>query len=401
MSQGMDRRLMLSLIGGQVCLHACMTGMRMAAPLLALKQGRSEWAVGWLLALFAVAPIVLSMPAGRMADRRGYHWPVKVGVIMAVVGGCLAVIVQDYWALCVAALLAGGGTAFAMVAVQRTAGRFARTGSDLKRVFSWLAIGPAFSNVLGPVVAGLLIDLSGFRSAFVFLALLPLVTLWWGRLVPPESAAGGGRPSGKPLGARELWRHDPLRRLLLVNWTIAACWDVHTFIVPVLGHERDLSASAIGSILGAFSAATTGVRLAIPLVAHRVQEWRVLMVCMLGTASLFAVYPFMHSAWGMGICSSLLGVTLGAIQPMVMSALHQVTPPSSHGAALGMRMMMINASSATMPLLFGALGSLIGAGYLFWAVGLVVAGGSWGTRRIRQDLADVANKAHAGASHSA
>ncbi len=39
------------LIAAQMCLHACMAGLRMAAPLLALRQGYSEMAVGVLLAL--------------------------------------------------------------------------------------------------------------------------------------------------------------------------------------------------------------------------------------------------------------------------------------------------------------------------------------------------------------
>jgi hypothetical protein len=38
---------------------------------------------------------------------------------------------------------------------------------------------------------------------------------------------------------------------LLLNWALSSCWDVHTFVVPILGHERGLPASVIGSILGA------------------------------------------------------------------------------------------------------------------------------------------------------
>ena len=387
MSPALNWRLLGALIGGQVCLHACMTGTRMAAPLLALKQGHSPWAVGWLLALFAVAPIALSMLAGRMADRYGYHRPVRLGVMMSVTGACVAVLLQDYWALCVAALLTGGGTCFALVAIQRTAGRFAHTSHELKRVFSWLAIGPALSNVIGPVAAGLLIDLSGYRAAFALLAALPLLTLWWARQVPVESTGPVASGSAPPRGALELLRHAPLRRLLIVNWTLSACWDVHTFIVPVLGHERALSASAIGGILGGFSAAATAVRVVIPLVAHRVQEWQVLLGAMLTTAVLFGVYPFMHTAWGMAACSVLLGLALGSVQPMVMSTLHQITPPDSHGAALGLRMMAINISSSSMPLLFGAAGSLIGAAYLFWAMGVLVTAGAWVARGVRQDLA--------------
>ncbi|MCX8038942.1 MAG: MFS transporter, partial [Candidatus Sumerlaeia bacterium] len=42
------------LIAGHVFLHACMAGMRMAAPLWALSHGHSAAEVGVLLALFAL-----------------------------------------------------------------------------------------------------------------------------------------------------------------------------------------------------------------------------------------------------------------------------------------------------------------------------------------------------------
>jgi MFS family permease len=66
-------RVLLALIVGQMGLHATMAGVRMAAPLQALREGHSAWSVGVLLALYAAAPVLLSMHAGRMADRLGYH----------------------------------------------------------------------------------------------------------------------------------------------------------------------------------------------------------------------------------------------------------------------------------------------------------------------------------------
>ncbi|AKJ28734.1 MFS transporter [Caldimonas brevitalea] len=376
-----------AVIAGQVCLHACMAGTRLAAPLLALEQGRSAWAVGVLLALFAVGPALLSLQAGRMADRHGYHRPVAIGVAMSLAGAVLAVALQHYAALCIAALCTGGGTSFALVAIQRTAGRTARDETELKRVFSWLALGPALSNFAGPFTAGLLIDRWGFRAAFAVLALLPLVTLAFSRRVPREAPAAA--PAARVRGStRALLRLAPLRRLLWVNWSLSTCWDVHTFVLPVLGHQRELAASVIGSILGAFSIAAVVVRLLIPLYAHRLKEWQVLYGALTLTGLVFAVYPFMRQPWSMGLCSVLLGAALGTVQPMVMSALHQVTPASRHGQALGLRMTALNVSSSAMPLLFGAIGATVGAGILFWAAGLLVATGGWQARHIRQDLSD-------------
>lgn len=377
------------LILGQICIHACMTGMRMAAPLLALRQGYSAAAVGVLLALFALTQVFLALPAGRYADRHGLKRPVHRAVVVAVLGAGGAFAWPVFPMLCVAALLTGGATGAATIALQRHVGRAAHDATQLKQVFSWLAIGPAVSNFLGPFCAGLLIDhagaqagdTGGFRAAFALLALLPLATWFWVRAtheLPSVIAAAGG-PRQR---AWDLLADAGFRRLLIVNWLLSSCWDVHTFVVPLLGYERGLSASVIGSILGAFAIAAALIRVLMPLVAERLREATVVTWAMVATALLFAIYPLLPTALALGSCSVLLGFALGSVQPMVMSLLHQITPAHRHGEALGLRLMAINGSSVAMPLLFGSASALIGVGGLFWVVGATVGLGSRVARRL-------------------
>jgi len=374
------------LIAGHICIHACMAGMRMAAPLLALREGYSPAAVGVLLALFALTQVFLSLPAGRYADRHGLKRPVGWAVLGATTGAGLAVAFPVFPVLCLSAMMTGAATGTAVIALQRHVGRAAVGATDLKRVFSWLSIGPAVSNFIGPFTAGLLIDhagvwlggqagdTNGFRGAFLLMALLPLCTWLWIRhtveLAPatPVKAAPGK--------AWDLLREPMMRRLMLVNWLLSSCWDVHTFVVPVVGHEHGFSASVIGAILGAFAIAATLVRGLMPLFAARMQEWVVVSTAMGITAVLFGVYPLMHTPLAMGATSVALGLALGSVQPMIMSTLHQITPEARHGEALGLRLMAINASSVVMPMLFGTVGAAVGVSVVFWCVGLAVGLGT-------------------------
>ena len=359
--------------------------MRLAAPLLALQQGYSPAAVGVLLALFSLTQVVLALPAGRFADRHGLRRPVLLSVLAATLGAGLAAAFPVFAVLCAAALLTGGASGAAVISLQRHVGRSASGAVQLKQVFSWLAIGPAVSNFVGPFSAGLLIDFAGaepgsdtgFRTAFVVLALLPLASAFLVRAtceLPPVVAAPF--VPGRQPKAWDLLRDTRFRRLMLLNGCLSACWDVHTFVVPILGHERGISASSIGAILGAFAIAATLVRLVMPLLAEYLQEWRVLATAMLVTAALFGLYPFMLSAWTMGACAVLLGLALGSVNPMIMSLLHQITPEARHGEALGLRLMMVNGSSVVVPLLSGSAGTLLGVAGVFWVVGAVVGLGS-------------------------
>lgn len=384
MADARSGRVLVALIVGQIGLHSAMAGLRMAAPLQALREGASAWTVGLLLALFAAAPVLLALHAGRLADRFGYHRPVRMAVALVVTGMLLAVGSTflrgwtHYALLFVAAMASGSGANMGMLTIQRTAGLAARDGPERVRLFSWLGIAPSFSNVVGPVSVGFVIDAAGFAAGYTLLLALPLATLWSARAVPRMPPPGQKAEAGRT--AWDLLESPGLKRLLLVNWLLSMCWDVHAFAVPILGHERGFSASTIGLILGTFTLSVTGIRVFIPLLAHRLDEVQVVTAAMLGTALVFALYPLAPNAWAMGGCAVLLGITLGAVQPMIMSALHQMTPDHRHGEALAFRSMAINLSSTFMPLLFGAAGTVIGAGVLFWAVGGAVGAGSWFAR---------------------
>ena len=370
---------LLRLILAQVCIHGTMTGMRMATPLLALKEGYSAAAVGMLLALFALTQVFLSLPAGRYADRHGLKRPLIISVVAACSGAGVAVLFPIYPVLCLSALLTGGAAGMALIALQRHVGRMAHNKDELRKVFSWLAIGPAISNFLGPFAAGLLIDYAGgeaasttgFRAAFLLLTLMPLAAWFWARTVQ-ELPALQTEGTNQKATAWDLVQNRGFRRLLLLNWALSSCWDVHTFVVPILGHERGLPASVIGSILGAFAIAAAVIRMLMPIITRHLAESQVVLGAMVAACALFIAYPFMPGAWTMGACSVLLGVVLGSVQPMVMSMIHQITPPERYGEALGLRMMAINGSSVLMPVLFGSLGTVVGVSALFWAVGALV-----------------------------
>jgi predicted MFS family arabinose efflux permease len=369
------RRSVLRLVATQVCLHSAMTGFRMGAPLLALKLGQSPVAVGFLLALFALSQVFFALPAGRLADRYGLHVALRLAVFMASAALAASVLWPVFGVLCFSALVVGGASGLAVIALQRHAGRLAQGPTALREVFSWLAIGPSLSNLVGPLLVGVLIDWVSFQAAFLAMALLPWLAWWLVGHVAPEPNSTRSE-NALVVSSWAMFREPAFRRLMLINWLLSSCWDVHTFLVPVIGHEQGLSATVIGSLLASFAVAATLVRLLMPWMASRLQEGRVVGSAMLATAVLFVLYPLAESAWLMAGLSVLLGFALGSVQPMIMSTLHQITPHAQHGQALALRSMAINASSVLMPLVFGTVGTLVGVGVVFWAVAGVVGSGA-------------------------
>ena len=281
----------------------------------------------------------------------------------------------------------GAGTNIGLITVQRTAGQLAGDPTERLRVFSWLGMAPSMANVIGPVSAGFMIDAAGFAAAYALMLALPLASLLAARRVPAQPTRRPATTTGAPASSWGLLDAPGMKRLLFVNWLMSASWDVHSFAVPVLGHARGFNASTIGLVLGSFTLAVTMVRFVIPLLAHRLDEVAVLRAAMLLTAAVFAIYPLAQTAWLMGVFAILLGLALGAVQPMIMSTLHQLTPADRHGEAIALRSMAINASSSVMPLAFGAVGSALGPGVMFWLMGAAVGAGSWVARGLRRVFA--------------
>jgi hypothetical protein len=92
-------------------------------------------------------------------------------------------------------------------------------------------------------------------------------------------AAAGCAASAGAVRTRawDLLREPMFRRLLFVNWLQSSSWDVHAFVLPVLGHDRGISASVIGSILGAFAIAAAVIRVVLPMIASRSSERSVIL----------------------------------------------------------------------------------------------------------------------------
>lgn len=363
-----------SIIGLGIVNHIVLAGSRVTVTLDALRQGTSTAAVGVLLALFALLPALFSVAAGRLSDRIGVRQPMIAGSLILAAGAVLPLLFKGLPGLFVSAALMGVGFMLFQVPAQNATGEVGPP-TERARNFSTLALGYAFSGLLGPLVAGLSIDHAGFAPTFAIFALLPLVpavVLARGRpaLPAPHPAA---REASRG-GALALLTHRKLRRVFLVNVLLSMAWDLNTIVIPVYGNSIGLTASQIGVILACFGAATVVVRFSMPRILRHANEHQVLTIALLIAGTVYMLFPFSHSAPALMVLCFCLGLGLGMSQPMVMSLLHTHAPAGRMGEAAGVRMSLVQAIAVGVPLTFGTLGATVGLTPVFWSVGLLLAG---------------------------
>jgi MFS family permease len=367
-----------------VANHLVLTGSRVAVSLNALALGANAATVGGLMALFALFPMFLAIPAGRLADRVGVRMPMLAGSIGSATGVLIVTLMPGLPALFATAMLTGMSFMLFQVAAQYATGEMGGPAARTRN-FGLLALGYSTSSIAGPMIAGLMIDNAGYRATFALLTLLPLFPI--AVLATNRIALPGPHPARAARGdgsALDFVTHREMRRVFIINGLVSMAWELHTLFVPIYGHAIGLSASRIGLILAAFAAATFAVRLAMPAIARRVSEHGVLTSALYIGALVYLALPFSRNVGTLMGLSFCLGLGLGASQPMVMSLLHSHAPPGRMGEAAGVRLSLINSISVAVPLVFGAVGGVIGLSPVLWSVGVFLATGGWLTRGPRR-----------------
>ncbi len=371
--------ILLTVLG-----HAGFVGSRVTVSLHAIHLKASPFDVGVLMALYALLPMLLSVPAGRMIDRVGTLRPLAVSGALLTAGILLPSLSPALWILHAAAVVIGTGFMVQHVALNHVVGSLGDP-ADRAVNFSWFALGFSISGFIGPLVAGFAIDGAGHRAAYLFLALAPAIGL---ALIlarraglPPRHAAFAAAGERR---VSDLLREPRLRAAFVFSGLLATGWDLYTFVMPIQGSRIGLSASTIGIVMGSFAAATFAVRLVMPALAARLRPWTVVTAALAISGSAYLLFPFVAQvALLMGL-SFLLGIGLGCAQPMIMALLYAASPPGRQGEVVGIRTTMLNASHTFLPLAFGALGAALGMGPVFWIMSaLLLSGGAAAHRRRR------------------
>ncbi len=368
-----------------ILAHTAFTSSRMTVSLYALKLQATPFTVGVLMALYALLPMLLSVLAGRLIDRVGPRVPLMWGNAMLLAGVLLPFLLPGLPALFAAATIIGSGFMLSHMISNNLVGAYGKP-EDRAANFSWLSLGYSVSGSLGPLIAGFSIDWFGEVRSFTvmaaFAALALGVTLWRREdLVRHETPKQ--RPSGHSV--MDLVRNRKLRSVLIVSGMLSMGWDLFTFVMPIHCSNIGLSASTTGLIMASFGAATFLVRLAMPSLSRRLREWQVITAAFVVSGTAYLLFSLVTSAPLMMSIAFLLGLGLGCSQPMVMSLLYEASPPGRQGEVVGVRTTVLNISSTGLPLVFGAVGSALGMGPVFWGISAcLLTGGYAAGRKVRR-----------------
>ena len=356
-------------------------GARVLNTLYALELGAGPFAIGVLLAMYAVFPLVLAVYAGRVSDRYGARIPLLAGMAVVSCGIFLPFVVPGLTVLFISAAVTGLGFIFAQVSMQSLTGSLG-AGEARTRNFNFYTLAVATTDFAGPVLAGLLIDFTGHVRTYLVLCLVSTVSIlgvaYLFRRFPHAAPHAADRSTDR---MADLLRNADLRRVFIAGAVVFAALDLFQLFMPLYGRSIGLSASAIGMVLGAFAAATFVVRAMITWLVRRFGEERTLVSSMFAAAVSCVLIPFFSSLWVLAAIAFAFGLGLGLGQPLSTMLTYNYSPAGRAGEALGLRIAINNVIHVAVPVLFGAVGALVGLAPVFFAKSALLAAGAHASRK--------------------
>ncbi|MFQ5919247.1 MAG: MFS transporter [Thermoplasmata archaeon] len=329
-----------------------------ALPFFAQDLGASATMVGLLISGFALARVLMNIPAGIWGDRTGHRRVMSVGLLIIGISSVLAGLAFNYWVLLAVRVAEGAGSALyvtsSMALLVRSSPR-ERRGEYMSYYVAALITGA----VTGPAVGGFLAVTFGLAAPFFFYALAAFVALILIRaflreapVVTPQAPMGGA-------DVKRLLRNPSF--LLVTLGALSAFFvrgGVNGTLFPLWAEARfGLDPALIGLLLTFAAAAGLVTMLLSGRIADRRGRKGPLMASLLLTGLVLPFIFLSPSLTALSLTMVFYGLALGLHGPIAAWAA-DLAPEEGMGTAMGVYRSVADLGWVVGPLLLGYLAEI-------------------------------------------
>jgi MFS family permease len=317
-----------------------MMGVSIISPVLpsyGLSFGVSLALVGLLISAFAVARVLLDIPAGLFSARYGMKRFMLLGLATIAISSLLAGVAVNYPMLLAARIFEGIGSALytttSITAVSQLAPPASR-GAHLSFYLSMFLIGTSF----GPAVGGFVSVHYGLSAPFIVYGICAAVSFFLVLGVIRDVRPEPGR--AERITLRQLGRLLTRFDLMAINLATFAIFvnrqGILNTIVPLYA-QYNLGIDE--GLLGVVLTLSAVCNLIMMVVAGRLTDIYgrkpFLMGALVLLAALILILPFTHDIIGFTVVLMAMGLSLGLSGP-IAAWVADVTEPKDLGAAMGL-----------------------------------------------------------------
>ena len=349
--------LLLALCGA-LAIFSSTLAKTPVLPLFAQALGASPGQIGWIIMASTLPGILLSFPAGVLADRFGQRRLLLAALFVFASAPWLYLLVHSPWQLAAVRFYHGFATAvFGTVASAAIAQRY---HSDRAARLSGFSSATIIGRSLAPFLGGALLSLASIRSVYLTCAMGGALALAAGLALRDDAenkvtAAGPAPRSDLNLltSLRPVLRD---RRIVAASLGEAAQYlsfgALEAFLV-LYATAQGLPAWQIGVILGAQLLCIVVTK---PLMGHlsdRVgRTWVILPGLLIGSLSLLAL-PHSSSFPVLALLSLIYGIGFATVTSSTTALVADLTRDGAYGASLGVLATVMDIGQALGPVLTG------------------------------------------------
>lgn len=372
-----------ALVAVATIVNALILGIRLVASYRALDLGADAFALGVVAAAFAILPVLLAVPLGRLTDRHGEPLFLVLGGVLMTVATLLTLAADTLVLLALSQAALGIGQLMSVIASQTLVGRWFPTKAARSGRFGHYAAGAAVGQLLGPIAGGAIVAAAAGGGALALGMLL---------LVVPGIAGvglaawimvreGGGAPRTGADGtvaprvpAMTILRWPGMGRTMVASLAINLGVDMLIVFLPAYGEANGLGVETVAALLALRSATAIGARVLTGRVARKLGDGRALRVVIAVAAFAYLTIPLTASPLVLAVQVVLLGLGLGLGQPLTLAWVAATSPPDAMGTAIAVRLTGNRVAQLIAPAILGALAGPAGIAAIFLAQGAMLAG---------------------------
>lgn len=365
---------------------------RPALSYAAIDLGAGGFAIGLLVAISAVAPMLLAIPVGAMVGRFAHIAIVPAGSAIVLATGCvIAALAEDLVTLVIASALMGAGHLGLALGGQGWVSRSAPPRM-YNSGFGWIGAAAALGQTIGPMLAGLIIGAGdatreGIAAAFWLAGaiVLAIVVIFASPAVRSYTSEAIAQTK-----VRDIIRTPGVARYIFTSAIVLTAVDILIAYMPLAGDRAGLSAAAIGFLLGVRGFTSMISRVFLGMLSRRISSSALLLWSTAGSAAALLVVALSSDLLVLFLAMVVGGFFLGFAQPLSITVILAVLTPRARSRALGVRMLGNQVAQVIIPLVAGVLALAAGPAVVFLAQagGLIAASGWELAARRKPDTGD-------------
>lgn len=359
---------LILLLVHAVCVQLVSYSLRPAISFEILQLGLDAAWLGIAATAFALPPLLLALPSGRIVDRLGERGMLVAGGLTLAAAAIVTVSFSTHAiGLMIATALLGLGVLFSVVGEQSWVMRGA-ADARLDSTFGVYTFATSAGQMLGPVLL-LLPGPAGAPSLrLVALATLCLAVAATALLLGIRSVAVVPRARGMRApdhGILPLLRRRGVPSALIASSIVLTSLDLVMAYLPLLADERGIATTWVSAFLVARGAATMASRLCLGRLTRRFGRRRVLIVGGALAAASLSVLAFPVPPAALVAAGALYGLAAGTVQPLTMSWMTLVTSREQRGTAASLRLVGNRVGQTVIPLAAAGVATVMGAAGVF------------------------------------